>query len=94
MCVSTLNNALVTQGVRVYVCVSTLNNASVAQGCQGCVCVSTLNNDTLVAQGFAMYEMHCKLFSLLLTSTPLKPARQGLLAVLDRCGGRYSKGSR
>lgn len=39
MCVSTLNNALVTQGVRVYVCVSTLNNASVAQGCQGCVCV-------------------------------------------------------
>ena len=67
------------------------------EGVGGCVCmcvyVSTLNNDALVAQGFAMCEMHCKLFSFLLASTALKPARQGFLAVLTDVGkGRGGAG--
>ena len=51
------------------------------EGVGGCVCmcvyVSTLNNDALVAQGFAMCEMHCKLFSFLLASTALTDVGKG-----------------
>lgn len=72
---------------------STLPDGEGEEGLEGvgvcvCVCVSTL-----VAQGFAMCETHCKLFSLLLTSTALKPARQGFLAVLTDVGkGRGGAG--
>lgn len=40
-----------------------------------------------------MHETCCKLFSLLLTSSPLRLAKHGLLAVLDKSGEGYRKGS-